>query len=77
MISVRLRRVKLHKSGTRIVHVGYHHELDMWAQCHNTEIRHHIDPNDESWVCIEFLEDKFATLFLLTYEHDLGIEPCI
>lgn len=77
MITVRLRREYVYESGMRVVDAIYHHRLDLWAQCHNTFLYSYIDPEDERWVIIEFLEDKFATLFVLTYNSELGLELCI
>jgi hypothetical protein len=73
MIELRLRRSRLYASGMRMVDMSHHYKIDLWAQSWNTDVQHYVDPEDESWVCLEFLDDKYALWFLLSYEHDMGI----
>lgn len=77
MIKLKLQRVKTHDDGCRWVDMKYLYGLTQWAEKYDTVIKYYTSEEDESWVYVEFSTEKYATLFLLTYEHALEIEvPC-
>lgn len=75
-MKLRVRRVKVYDTGMRVVEAGLHHRVELWAQCYNTTIKSYDDYNDADWIIVEFAEPKIASLFTLSFDSSLGLEPC-
>lgn len=75
-MKLRVRRVKIYDSGMRVVEAALHHRVTVWAQCYNTNAQSYTDPHDDDWIIVEFADPKMASVFALSFDSSLGIEPC-
>lgn len=75
-MKLRVRRVKIHNTGTRIVEASLHGRVELWAQCYNCVTNSYDDPNNGDWIIVEFADPKMASVFALSFDSSLGIEPC-
>lgn len=76
-MKLRVRRVKIHDTGMRVVEAGLHHRVELWAQCYNTRVNSYDDYTDTDWIIVEFPEAKIASLFAMSFDSSLGMEQCI
>ena len=73
---LKIRRVKVYDGGMRVVDMSVHDRVSLWAQCYNTDAKTYVDPYNEEWIIVEFPNEKFTTLYILSSTEDLEIQTC-
>lgn len=71
-----VERVRTYDTGMRVAEARLHGRITLWAQCYNTWANSFSDPENDRWIIVEFVDDKMATLFALTFDTTLTIKPC-
>lgn len=75
-MNLRVQRVRVNSVGMRTVEANLHYRVELWAQCHNTDVVSYDDVYDNKWIVVEFKDPKMSSLFALSFDTTLSIEPC-